>query len=302
MNEFIVKILKYLFLVSLLFLTLLYFYLNKYEPYIDSNYSQLTQYHNDGLIVGTSRAAIDIEPSVISHNLYNFAFTIDISPFGKSYFDFIIKFHKVQTFDSNRIHLVTVDPWSIRSVKGYDTIINSSFTNYLFLPPTKPNFEYIFKFGNLSIWEVINVIKNRERNLFINENGRLVKRMSEDFLKKDYDRKSKLKINNYKSSELFLKGYQSKNRIKYLIETIKYLKKDGKVYLVRLPISNQMLEIENAISPDFNELISEISDSLKVKYINFTIEKNIFRTTDGHHIWDEHVIDFSQYLKKRLKK
>lgn len=302
MKKFLIKILVFSLVVTLLFLGFLTIYLIRYEAYIDSNYARLTHKHNEGLVIGTSRAAIDIEPSIINDKLYNFSFTIDVSPFDNSYVQLIKKYHETQTFDSNRVHIVTVDPWALSSVLKYENLINHGFTSKLKFPISNPNYEYVLRFCNLSVWEINNIILNSDRNLYINQSGRLVKPMTEEFLNNDFDRKLKVKINNYLNSDSYKSGEISKGKIKNLEEIIEFLQKDGRVYLIRLPIHKEMLKLEDKLDSNFNSRMNELSGKHHIKYLNLMNYSDSIRTTDGHHIWDQHVSKFTTILKRELNK
>lgn len=302
MKKFLIKILAFSLLVILLFFGFLTIYLMRYEAYIDSNYARLTHKHNDGLVIGTSRAAIDIEPSIINNKLYNFSFTIDVSPFDNSYVQLIKKYHETQAFDSSRIHIVTVDPWALSSVMKYENLINHGFTSKLKFPISNPNYEYVLRFCNLSVWEINNIILNSDRNLYINESGRLVKPMTEEFLNNDFDRKLKVKINNYLNNDTYKEGVISKGKMRNLEEIIHFLKKDGTVYLVRLPIHKEMLKLEDKLDAGFNSRMSQLSDKYNIKYLNMMTYSDSIRTTDGHHIWDQNVAKFTRILKRELNK
>lgn len=300
MRNLLLKIVYYCIATLLVFACVLYFYLLKYESYIDQNYARLTSYHNQGLIIGTSRSAIDLEPSILGGQLYNFSFTIDASPYDNSYMALIRKYHQNASFDKNRIHILTVDPWALSSIPGAENLINPSFTSKLKLEPMRPNFEYILRFANLSIWEISNVMMNSDRNLHINSFGRMIKPMTEEFLNKDYKRKLGVKIDNYKQSETYKKGKISANKLRNLEELIDYLKLDGKVYLIRLPIASEMLELEDTMCPEFNSLMLNISGKHKVTYIDIMPARNQFRTTDGHHMWENEIPKFNRYLRTVL--
>lgn len=300
MRKFILKIALYTVLVTALFFTFLTFYLKKFEPYIDSNYARLTSYHNGGMVIGTSRAAIDVEPSLINKDLYNFSFTIDASPFDDSYFELIKRYHQTQAFDSTRIHIVTVDPWALSSVMSYENLKNKGFTSQLRMPISNPNHEYILRFANLSVWEINNVIMNSDRNLHINACGRLVKPMTEEFLNKDFKRKLGVKVNNYLNNDVYKHGQISPGKIKNLNAIIDFLEKDGKVYLIRLPIRNEMLQLEDTLCPDFNRIMTELAFKQAIPYINLMVYNQKFRTTDGHHLWEGEIVEFNYLLKQVL--
>src|SRR5699024_3885965 len=75
-------------------------------------------------------------------------------------------------------------------------------------------------------------------------------------------------------------------RFEYLIKTIMFLQKHGKVYLIRLPISEEVLKIENEFMPDFNENINELIE-LTEGYFDMTPHNEQFVYNDGNHIYKE---------------
>ena len=82
----------------------------------------------------------------------------------------------------------------------------------------------------------------------------------------------------------YLSLYQfSKVRLDYLSNTIDFLKQYGHVYLVRLPLSPQLMEIENQLAPNFSELL-QISTEKSAGYLDLTSKNSLFSYTDGVHL------------------
>mgnify|MGYP000926467929 CR=1 FL=1 len=87
--------------------------------------------------------------------------------------------------------------------------------------------------------------------------------------------------------EKYQKTYKfSQVRFEYLVKTIEYLNDYGDVYLVRLPISPRLMEIENSLMPDFNSKINEILIPTE-GYLDLTTNNNLFDYTDGVHLYKE---------------
>ena len=92
-------------------------------------YVRFTSPTQHNLIIGTSRAAQGIQPTVLNEiipnkSFFNYAFTAAQSPFGPVYLKSIQK--KIDTTTKNGIFIVTVDPWSISS-KSKDPNDSSKF-------------------------------------------------------------------------------------------------------------------------------------------------------------------------------
>ena len=76
---------------------------------------------------------------------------------------------------------------------------------------------------------------------------------------------------------------------------MKVLQKYGMVYLVRLPTSEAMYELEESMSPKFDEKIFVIAEQYNVKYINLAGIQS-YRTFDGNHIIPEDAKILTQVL------
>ena len=73
-------------------------------------------------------------------------------------------------------------------------------------------------------------------------------------------------------------------RLSYLIKTITFLQKHGKVYLIRLPIDYPILKMEDDLITDFDETIRsaiEKSDG----YLDLTNQYKNYQYTDGNHLY-----------------
>jgi hypothetical protein len=75
----------------------------------------------------------------------------------------------------------------------------------------------------------------------------------------------------------------SELRYSYLKQTINYLNQKGEVYLIRLPVSEEMFKIEQNLLPDFNDKMKQI-EPLTKGYFNMTTLDNKFIFHDGVHL------------------
>jgi hypothetical protein len=104
---------------------------------------------------------------------------------------------------------------------------------------------------------------------------------------------AEFKAPNFRASNL---------RFQYLIKTIELLQKHGQVYLVRLPVGNEILTIENKIYPSFNEKIKKLSTQFHAPYIDFTSLNTHYVYVDGNHISTKSVTTISEQVSDSIMK
>jgi hypothetical protein len=269
------------------------FYGHKFDPF----YGRLTSTHPQGLIIGSSRSAQALEPKYIADNLYNFSFTLAHSSFDQSYLNFIKKYHVINGNSPSKklIHILSVDPWTIRtSHQKKDSIINSgSFTEELALPPMKPNLEYLVRFGGPALlFDFLNYGH-------INETGRLEMPKKATETPAEFRKKLDEKLDSYRQKSEYTDGYVSEKRLQVMRDLIAYLQQDGKVYLVRLPVHPEMLALENQICPEFNELMRSLSTEMNSPY--FMLSDFSYETNDGNHIANSESQRISEQIRDSIK-
>tara|TARA_Y100000816_G_C26031730_1_gene540108 strand:+ start:232 stop:1134 length:903 start_codon:yes stop_codon:yes gene_type:complete len=250
-----------------------------FDPY----YIRFTTTKKHNLILGTSRSAQGLQPKVLLQetgiNFFNYSFTIFSSPFGNSYLNSIK--NKLDSKRNNGYHIVTVDPWSISSLtvdpndvenfREMDSVIEKlKFVNL------KPNWFYLLMLNRKNL---VNNLFNKSGHYLHNDGWLEIKDLPMDSLSKNERLESKLK--NYRGK---LVGYKfSEARLNALIDIIKYLKKFGDIYLVRLPIHPEMQRIEELLMKNFEERISKIIPMTK-GYLDLTKNNGDYIYTDGNHL------------------
>lgn len=265
----------------------------------DSYYSKFTSPKQNSLILGTSRASQGVMPSVLdsiitNQEIYNYAFTIGSSPYGKSYYEAIKK--KLVDNQKKGYFILTVDPWSLSAKEGLskDNMEKNSVLYGMHFLSSNPNFEYLLK-KYQNGWGTI-LIKNTENYLLrkfqkklgnsvtgsfshLHNNGWLEVYPSGDstFIKQ----KTHAKISDYKKTTQTNRF--SEYRYRYLIKTIEMLKEHGDVYLVRLPVHPQMLKVENSYTPHFTSRI-ESAINLSEGYLDMNTSNSVYQYTDGNHL------------------
>lgn len=262
----------------------IYFVLNQGDGYTDAFYARLTTPRQTSLILGSSRAAQGVVPSVLDSvlsrtDVFNFAFTIGDSPYGPTYYNAIRK--KLDPSTRSGIFVVTVDPWSISS-KCEATDDTTKFRELRgVLAKTKdlnsdPNFHYL-----LSVFSerYINLL-TKNPQMFLHADGWLEVTVGMD--SSDVKRRTENTFQNYRG---MAKEYcYSQVRADYLVRTVSLLKKHGSVYLVRLPAHPAIMEIEGEFMPDFNSKIAEAiarSDG----YLDMTNQSARYTYIDGNHLY-----------------
>jgi hypothetical protein len=265
---------------------------NKYDPF----YIKLLNKTDRGLILGDSRALQGMNPECLTLPTFNFAFTIGHSPFDDSYLKLIHK--KVDTISKvKRHHIICVTPWSLIYPEKTDQDINPYFSEKLNLPFTNPNWEYILKFWDLSFVNSLKLLRSKSYTTNFGWNNQNI---DSNELYREYPRRVIEKIQNYKSKYKKQNLTIESHRVKNLINIISFLKKTGSISIVRLPVSKEMLELENQMFPKFKVLCNKISTDNNIHFVDLT-DFHI-QTTDGNHIWGPEVSKVMRELNLRIYK
>lgn len=277
----------------------LLFYLDNTPDKFDVFYRRFTSPKQSSLIIGSSRAAQGIQPSIINDNfkshftntIYNYSFTIKTSPFGKAYYNSIKRKLKESGLKDG-LFIIAVDPWSLSNITemGDNKILreDAECVSKMILVNTKPNIEYFIRYFDMNWFK-------SETGCILHDDGWL--EINADMNLTHVKKNISNKINEY-SKYHFIK---SENRIFYLIKTIDYLKNYGKVYLVRIPTSIEMAQLEFQRWPNFDKDIYSISKNQSIKYFSFKSEIGKYRTIDGNHLYKADAKKFSKNLSDSIQ-
>ena len=220
MKKLLLKTAIFCFAALLLFLLIL----AQADGHTDPFYIRFTSPKQTHLMIGTSRAAQGLQPSVFDSILnikaYNYAFTVAHSPYGETYLNSIKQ--KLKDTTSNGLFIVTVDPWSISSklekpndaeqFRELDLCVGKTpFVNH------KPNFIYLIR--NLS-GEYYKIFLQPKSATFLHDNGWLEVSVSMDSLKTMA--RTNAKVEDYRKNLLPYYKYSSL-RFDYLQQTIEFL-------------------------------------------------------------------------------
>lgn len=304
MKQFIIKSTGFIALVLISILAVF----NMADGSTDANYLKFTTPKQSSLIIGSSRAAQGIQPKELMRvlkrdDIYNYAFQIPSSPYGEVYFESIKK--KVDTNAKNGLFILEVNPWTIASQMDLHTRKEKFSEKSVFIDNTKyvnlkPNIEYLIESYGESY---INILKDRNRKgayqtFFVEDDGWLRATIESDMISREDRTKNKLKTYNKK---LDLHDGLSNYRKTNLIETIKYLKQFGSVYLVRLPVIDGMLQIENKLWANFDSVMLEIASANQIPYIDMMTENSLYDYTDGNHLDISSGVQFSLDLARKIE-
>jgi hypothetical protein len=283
MRLFLLKIILFPALVISSFLLIL----SNSDGYTDPFCLRFTTPQQKNLILGNSRAAQGVVPSIFDEdlgvNMYNYSFTPSHSPYGPVYFRSILK--KLDTSGKNGLFIITVDPWSISSISKDPNDANKFRENELSLAKTtvvnvSPNFQYLIHRFSGSYFKLL---LSQKSSSFLHNDGWLeisVKMDSSSIIERTQN-----KIKSYRN-DLLPNYKKSSLRIDYLEQIIIRLKKQGKVFLVRLPVHEKMLAIENDFMPEFNNIMLPLSKKTN-GYFDMTSLTNKYTFTDGNHLYKE---------------
>ncbi len=287
MKKFVGQILIAILLI-LLFITCVFICKNK--RYIGNYYERFSSPKQYSLILGSSMAAQDVDPSVINDcfegiykPIYNYSFSINTSPYGKTYTKSIKKKLKYNE-DKNSLFILCVDPFSIANilsdVENGKRREDNSYLGQMNFVNISPNVEYLFRYSILNK----DFYKQQTGN-YVNEYGRhislidinedsveVMKRINDVILPDYYDNM----LPNY---------HPSQERVEDLIELIDFLKNNGDVYMLRLPVGPEFSHILDSIYPDFDMDMHRLALQNNVSYINFKANNLDYRTTDGVHLY-----------------
>lgn len=264
----------------------------------DAYYLRLTSPEVKGLILGTSRAAQGIKPGAFPKEVYNFAFTNLHSPYGQDYLRAIKT--KVNPGTTSGLFILSVDPWSIAStveeLKEGKPRESKSFLGKLTCFTCKPNFQYLFTCYEYN-WGMIFWNRLFEKETVVKEDGWLEVIVPMDTF--SIQKRTREKIEDYKEAQLPKYQY-SPERMKALELTVRYLKRMGSVVLVRIPVSEAILEVEQQLMPEFNHKMIDLARNNQIVYLNFEHKANLFEYTDGNHLSAKSAQVFSAELARAI--
>ncbi|PQA94775.1 hypothetical protein B0A69_07770 [Chryseobacterium shigense] len=256
----------------------------------DDNYMHFAVEKPQNIILGDSRSVQGIVPDVLKTKLSvpfdNFSLNIVQSPYGPIYFKALKR--KLDPDTKNGIFILTVNPWNLslnNIVKKSEDFPeeNSPFKNMYFYNMS-PNYEYLIKNLDKS-W--FRIYLDREEvgrsNTFLHKDGWMEVQI--DMNKDSVAARTAEKTEYYRA---MLENYTlSQERIKALTDIIDYLQPKGKIYLVRIPTSKNIITLENKRFPEFNGLMRDLARKKHIRFYDFSNRPDDYVYTDGNHMFRE---------------
>lgn len=273
----------------------------------DPYYRKFTTPKQKAMILGNSKAGQGIMPNILNKTLkeiynleiYNYSFTLYGSPYGPLYLESVK--NKLDAGVQDSYFIVTVDSWSISGPLEGPNDISIFEENELLLADVKlvdidPNPFYFASHYNKSFYEIL-IQKVKPGTTKLHDDGWWE---TEDYLD------SAALISRTNNMIEFYKDYSKQHafselRLDYLKELILFLKERGDVYLIRMPLSDEILEIEDKAIQEFNKLLEGLSLETGVPYKDFNENRNGYFFEDGLHFDTESSKIFSNDLAKWIR-
>lgn len=301
MKRFLIKIFLFLIPVLVWFLILGSFA----DGNTDNYYQHFTSPKPDNMILGSSRAAQGINPNILNKNLPgrkfdNFALTVVDSPYGEIYLNAVKK--KLDSKTKDGIFILGVDPWNLSITKGSEDFSElpeyNSPLRKLSSYASKPNYEYLARNFHRTWYHIF---RDRESNgkskAYLHQNGWMEVNVS--MKPTDVTKRENEKYEDYK--KIAAVQYLSDYRLKYLEETISFLKNYGQVYLVRIPCGKKIKKLEQDHYPEFDKVLIELSKKSTIPYFNFNSYSEQYQYTDGNHMFKESGKVFTKQIADSIK-
>lgn len=282
MKAFVLRTLFFLFLLSIGGFIVFCFA----DEYTDAYYMRFSTPKQSSLILGTSRAAQGIAPDILNKTLgrsdiFNYAFTLGHSPYGPVYLKSIQK--KLDPDTKGGVFILTVDPWSVSSHKekagAPDEFEEAELAVSTPFVSMHPNVPYLYEYYGRQYQYLLH---DKSETTFLHSNGWLEITIDMDSSK--VERRTKNKMEEYK--ERCPPHYVlSESRWQALEETGKFLQEHGTVYLVRMPCGEGIFGLEKEYFPEFDTLLTDLSEKNQWPLIDLTTQKAEYRYTDGNHLY-----------------
>ena len=256
----------------------------------DAYYARFTSPRSGSLITGTSRAS-RIQPTDVlnafgtpgpADDMYNYSFTISHSPYGPAYYKSIER--KLDRKARGGLHIVTVDPWSIVADSEAPDDVDRFKENKLPIGVIhfvngSPNLEYLIRCYKKPFIDLIND-HLKPPGTMIHDNGWL--ELSSGLSKEAQEKGRMMILSDLREDAERLAP--SRPRLAGLMRTIELLRTTGDVMLVRLPVSDQMLAVEDSFMPSFDRAMELLAARTNVPYVNFTDSLDRYMYPDGSHM------------------
>lgn len=251
------------------------------------------------LIIGSSRIAQALNPDVFyeqtQRDFLNLAISLSSTSYSEMYNEVI--FEKLDENTSDGIFILALDPWIIS--RKYDECTNKELypenddnmaNLWSYNTPLNVQFlikDYQYAWGNI-------LVTNLRNNATVigHKNGWI--EVTRPLDQETVDRKKKSKITGLKENAKEMR--LSFSRLQALHELVSFLKTKGKVFFVRLPIDQELYEIENNFMPNFTDIAQRIEVKYDAPFLDLQYLSKDVLFNDGHHINKK----FSPFISSKI--
>lgn len=278
-----------------------------FHPSADEFYGKLTGEPPPSLIIGTSRAAQGLVPSVFNDSTlsfarpdFNFAFTMQHSRYGPAYLRAIQR--KLAPGTTDGLFLLEVSPvaLSVTAPQAADAEFPESqtFVGKMHSFNATPNLEYALYASppGTKLMEAIMGQLRGQYSSYLHPDGWLEISLSPRTLA---DQK-RFKFKRLSYENLLMKSRPSSRRWEAFEQTVSFLRERGRVAIVRLPLGLPIYELEQQYQPDFDARMTESAKRLAVPYLNLAVLSGKFETNDGNHLTRQAAVVVSRRVATSL--
>lgn len=279
--------------------------------YVDKYYPKFTQ-PAGSMIVGLSRAQYGLVPSVFStafpnadRPFVNFAFELYQSPYGEVLFEDLQ--HKLKPDVDQGIFVLEVSPAgflmpSTLPESEIGRIDGATILGKMTEMGAQPNYEYIRNCFGGSLYKGFFRMKPFG-NITVHQDGWVAFADQYDFYTVTTAMTQEWKEQTLATyQKVIAQQKRSASRIASFIKIIKLLKQHGKVYLVRMPASDEVITFENTYWRTFDQEILAIAKQEQVPFFNHSLSNETYRFYDGSHFFDESARQYTQQLCEEIAK
>ncbi|THD69966.1 hypothetical protein E7Z59_06465 [Robertkochia marina] len=306
---------KVLVLAMLLTATYLFFARQLTQTFVSDDYAKFT-HQSASLILGLSRAHYAFDPETITKQLeevdyqgpfLNFAFEKSQSPYGEVYLNAILK--KIPESTAKGIYIMGVSPGSfsasnrLRTPEDILEFDSGTMLGKMNNMNTHPNLEFVRKCFGRSLYKGIWPHDHRISTVF-HDNGWEEFRLYAPgyrITQESIDHWQRETVSGYSKLADVIPEHVSDYRIEWFGKTMDSLQKRGLVYLVRVPMHEGVLALEDRVWSDFDKTIDSIAREKGVPYLNYRDRAYDFETYDGSHLHSESAKAFSKDVGTVIK-
>jgi hypothetical protein len=272
-------------------------------PFVDGNFSlglykvSGPQQHN--LIIGTSRIAQALKPSALKEELgadfLNFAIDASSTSYSEMYNNAIRK--KIDPNTKDGVFILSLDPWTLSRIHDPKTkeIVyteNESALGKLWTFNQPLNIEYLYRDCNTGWGSILMTHLRNNSTVNGHKDGWVEVTRPTDKAFIQARKESKLKARRAELEDVSF----SIDRVKALESLIEFLAPKGEIYLIRLPVDPDFVELENELMPNFNVVVDSITNKYDLSFYDMQFLNSEVIFNDGHHINKE----YSSFISKKV--